>query len=67
MTLLNDLHEYFLGEHFGWQTLEGFGRKRVKPLRRSSPLSKTEFVDFVDFIQRTMAGHGVYIPDPEEE
>lgn len=63
----NDLHEYFLGEWSGWQTLEGFGRKRLKPIRRSSKLSTSEFIDFVDFIQRTMAEKGVVIPDPNEE
>lgn len=62
----NDLHEYFLGEHFGWETLEGLGRKRVKPIRRSSKLSTVEFSDFVAFIQRTMAERGVYVPDPGE-
>jgi hypothetical protein len=62
----NDLHEFFLGEHFGWQTLEGFGRKRLKPIKRSSRLSTTEFADHVDFIQRTMAEKGIYIPDPNE-
>lgn len=62
----DDLHEYFLGEHFGWTTLEGFGRKRLKPLRRSSRLSTTEFSDHVGFIQRTMAEKGIYIPDPNE-
>jgi hypothetical protein len=61
-----DVHEYFLGEHFGWETLEGFGRKRMRPLRRSSKLSTTEFSDFIAFIQRTMAERGVYVPDPGE-
>lgn len=61
-----DLHEYFLGEHFGWETLEGFGRKRAKPLNRSSSLNKMEFVDFVAFIQERAAGMGIYIPDPDE-
>ena len=60
-----DLHEYFLGEHFGWATLEGFGRKRLKPIDRSSGLSKMEFVDFVAFIQEKAAEMGVYIPDPD--
>lgn len=60
-----DLHDYFLGEHFGWERLEGFGRTRIKPLRRSSKLSKVEFGEFVDFIHRQAAGHGVYIPQPE--
>ena len=61
----DDLHEYLLGEHFGWQTLEGFGRKRVKPLNRSSTLDKQEFADYVAFIQQKAAEFGVFIPDPE--
>jgi len=31
-----DLHEWFLGDMWGWETLEGFGRKRMRPVRRSS-------------------------------
>lgn len=62
----DDVHEFFLGEHFGWQTVEGFGRKRMKPLRRSSGLSTVEFNEHVEFIQRFMAERGVYIPDPNE-
>lgn len=62
----DDLHEYFLGEHFGWETLEGFGRKRLRPLKRSSRLSTSEFSDFVDFIQRKAAELGIYIPDANE-
>lgn len=61
-----DLHEYFLGEHFGWEKLRGFGRTRMKPMRRSSRLTKMEFVDYVDFIIRKAAGLGVVIPDPQE-
>lgn len=63
----DDLHEYFLGEWSGWEVLEGLGRKRLKPVRRSSKLSTTEFMDFVAFIQRTMAERGVYVPDPNEQ
>lgn len=62
-----DIHEFFLGEHFGWETLEGLGRKRVKPVRRSAKLSKQEFSDYVAFIQRKGAEMGLYIPDPEEQ
>ncbi len=61
----DDVHEYFLGEHFGWETLEGLGRKRVKPLRRSSKLTKQEFSDYIAFIQKRAAEIGVFIPDPE--
>lgn len=60
-----DVHEYFLGEHFGWQTMEGFGRKRIKPLRRSSALNKQEFADYIAFIQRKMSELGVFIADPQ--
>lgn len=62
----DDLHEYFLGEHFGWEVLEAFGRKRMRPIRRSSKLNKMEFADYVNFIQRRAAELGVYIPDPNE-
>lgn len=61
-----DLHEYFLGEHFGWITLGGMGRKRLKPNRRSSKLKTTEFMDYLEFIKERMAQQGVYIPDPNE-
>jgi len=62
----DDLHEFFLGNHFGWETLSGFGKGRVKPLKRSSGLTKMEFSDFVASIQRFMAERGVYISDPNE-
>jgi hypothetical protein len=61
-----DIHEYMLGECFGWETIAGLGRKRLRPLKRSSVLNKQEFSDFVAFIQRRAAEHGVYIPEPGE-
>jgi hypothetical protein len=61
----DDLHEYFLGECFGWETLEGMGRKRLRPINRSSILSKVEFAGYVAFIQRKAAELGVYIEDPQ--
>jgi hypothetical protein len=61
-----DVHDYCLGEWSGWETVEGFGRKRLKPVRRSSRLSTLEFSDYVGFVQRTMAAKGIYIPDPGE-
>jgi hypothetical protein len=59
-----DLHEYFLGEIYGWDTLAGFGRKRLRPIRRSSGMSTSEFNDFISQIQHRMAEQGVFIPDP---
>lgn len=60
-----DVHDYFLGEHFGWEVIEGFGRKRMKPIRRSSRLNKQEFADYIAFIQRKAAELGVFIPDAQ--
>jgi hypothetical protein len=60
-----ELHEYCLGEHFGWEVLSGFGKKKQRPIRRSSRLSKLEFMDYIAFIQRRMAEHGIFVPDPD--
>ena len=62
----DDLHEYFLGEWSGWETLEGFGRKRLRPIKRSSKLSVSEFGEYLDFIHRKASGMGIYIPDAQE-
>lgn len=62
-----DLHEYCLGEWAGWEVLEGFGRKRQRPVKRSSKLTTTEFMDYIAHIQQLMAGHGIYVPDPNED
>jgi len=61
-----DWHEYFLGEHYGWETVELMGRRKLRPIRRSSKLSKAEFAEHVAFIQMRAAEHGIYIPDPGE-
>lgn len=60
-----DLHEYFLGEKYGWEVAELFGKKRQRPIRRSSKLNKQEFAEFFDFVQRKAAEFGVFIPDPD--
>jgi hypothetical protein len=60
-----DVHEYLLGEFFGWERLQGMGRTKMKPVKRSSKLSKQEFAEYVDFCQRKGAEHGIYIADPE--
>lgn len=63
-----DLHEYFLEEHFGCETIEGFGKARTKPLKRSSKLSKKDFREHWQYIQRVCAmEYGIDIPDPNEK
>jgi hypothetical protein len=61
-----DLHEHFLGCHFGVEHLTLAGREYEKPTRRSSRLNKQEFSDYIAFIQRRAAELGIYIPDPEQ-
>lgn len=60
-----DLHDYFLIKHFGAETITGFGVRRLKPLKRSSRLSRKEFAEYVDFIQRECATIGIIIPDAD--
>lgn len=62
-----DLHELFLGEHFGVDRLKAFGRMIEKPKRRSSRLNTSEFSDFVMHIQSRVAEMGIVIPDPDEQ
>lgn len=63
----DDLHEFFLLEHFGGEAHELFGRKRLKPYRRSSRLTKTEFGELLDHIVRFMAERGVVLDMPEDQ
>jgi hypothetical protein len=60
----DDLHEYFLGECFGWETLEGFGRKRMRPIKRSSKLTKQEFSEYLMFLEIRCEYMGIRIPEP---
>ena len=58
-------HEFFLRQFVKPQTAEIAGEVII--MRPSTTkLSKQEFSDYVSWIQRYMAGKGIYIPDPEE-
>lgn len=59
-----DLHEYFLGEIYGWEILEGMGRKRMKPIKRSSRMTKVEFMDYLEQVSQRCARMGIIIPEP---
>ena len=61
-----DIHDYLLGEHFGWERIEGMGRTKLKPIKRSSKLTKQEFAEYVDFCIRKGAEHGIYVAPPED-
>lgn len=60
-----DLHEFFLGEMWGWERLDGFGRTRMRPLRRSSAMTKMEFSDYIGFIEQRALDMGIVIPEPD--
>lgn len=62
-----DVHTYLCGEWSGWDRVEGLGKTRVRPIRRSSKLNKVEFAELVATAQRIGAEHGIYVPDPNEE
>lgn len=65
---LEELHEYYLGTHFGWTVKTVFGQKKRVPNKRSSKLSTVEFNEYFAFIQRHAAQHlGLYIPDPDPD
>lgn len=76
-----EIHEYLCGTYFGWRqaacpkTPNNPRGIRDVPLRTTTTngmgerdvLSKGDFSDFVDFIQRFGAKHGCYIPDPDPD
>jgi hypothetical protein len=62
------LHEYWLGECFGWDVSDTLGWVQKKPMRRSSSLNTEEFGQFWVFIQRRCAEtRGIVIPDPDPQ
>jgi hypothetical protein len=62
----SELHDFFLMEHYGAETVDIFGKRKLRPLRRSSKLTKMEFSDHVEFVLRFMAQRGVAINVPGE-
>src|SRR5689334_17915261 len=50
-----DLHDYYLGEHFGWRRVVMNGQVQFKPKRRSRKLNTKEFPEHWEFIHRRAA------------
>lgn len=72
----DDISEYLCGHFFGWKDKTLPGKRVVQvPLRTTTTdedgkrevLSKTDFAEYVAFVQRFGAKHGVLIPDPDPE
>lgn len=61
----NDLHEYFLGVHFGTERCTINGRTYIKPKCRSRNLDTQEFVHYWETVHREAAMLGINIPDPD--
>lgn len=76
-----EMHEYLCGQHWGWKQepcpKTPSNQKGVKdvPIRTTTTneagerdvLNKRDFWDFVEFIQRLGAEHGIFIPDPDPD
>ena len=60
----DDLHQFFLMEHFGEETLKVGGRTYSRPFRGSSGLSREEFTEYLEFLSRRAAELGIVIPEP---
>ncbi len=61
----DDLHDFFLGEIWGWETIEGFGRKRLRPLKRTSRMTKQEFTEYLYGIENKCIEMGIGpLPEP---
>ena len=62
----DDIHEYMTGEFGGWEVREGFGRKRMRPVLRSSRMTKEQFSEYLDWLGAKCADMGIVIPEPYE-
>ncbi len=78
---IDEVHEYLVGTYFGWRqircpkTPSNPRGLRDVPIRTTTTndlgqrdvLSKSDYSDFIAFVQRFGAKHGVLIPEPEPD
>ena len=70
---VNDWHEYFCGEHFGWVERNFFGRRKLEPARtlttgyngEPDEISAEGCASLFDFVQARAAQNNIIIPDPD--
>lgn len=70
---MDDLHEFFCGEFFGWVIKDVMGQRKKKPRRsttqdehgKRSVMDIIWFAQFYDFIQQRATENGFYVPDPD--
>jgi hypothetical protein len=77
----DEIHEYLCGTYFGWRQLAcpktPNNPKGIRDVPRRTTtlndlgerdvLSKSDYADFIAFVQRFGAKHGVFIPDPDPD
>lgn len=70
----DDIREYLNGTYFGWKEKRVPGKRIVQvPIRTTTtdedgeynPLSTQAFAEYIAFVQRFGAEHGINIPDPD--
>lgn len=70
------IHEYILGRYFGWMDVrvpktprnpEGIASVPIRTTTRPTKLTKAEFADYIEHVQRIGAEAGVFLPDPEQK
>jgi hypothetical protein len=64
---VNDLHEYYLGQFFGWDEYMVMGKKKVRPIERSSKQIKARFSELIEFVIAHAATLGIVIPQPNSD
>lgn len=64
---VNDLHEFYLGEFFGWEEYEVMGLKRLRPRERSSKQVKARFSEFLESVISHAASLGIVVPPPNHD
>lgn len=77
----DDISEYLCGQYFGWKKVKvprtpsnpaGIEDRPIRTtttndLGKRDVLSVMDFMDYVAFVQRFGAEHGVFIPDPDPD
>lgn len=63
---VEELHEFFLEQHYGFVRKDFFGMPKRVAARRSSNMDKQMFSDHIQFIVAYMANSGYFVELPED-
>ena len=62
-----DIHEYLLGEHVGWETYDVLGNLKKRPSRRSHDMNSEDFENFNEWCRAWAASNlAMVVPLPGE-